>query len=305
MKKIIFLLWLSFALLNADELGFNGKIFLGGGALNIQSRVSPLANQDYLQDYHQKHSRVFAVPIIGLELSYKPNAHNHFFLKNFNGRDISGLALGYELSYLKEYKTTFELVSSIREKTYKNPYDLNTKRDEISANKYGARLTQSYLFNERSSLYASYLFAVNNIRNEQVPYKNLRRESVFHQLEMGLRYPFLNLSFNYDFNDAKGVAQAFTRYGTSIGANLMLAKTYIISPNASFNIYENKGTNFIFNKKQRGQIYKLGLNLSKLKFLGYEDLYTFVSLNLNKKDSNINFYDETYQIFLLGFGYKF
>ena len=80
---------------------------------------------------------------------------------------------------------------------------------------------------------------------------------------------------------------------------------FIISPTIAYSYYEADGTDPIFNKKQDGDIFELGVNVVKNKLLGYESLYAYANYNLEKRDSDINFYDETYQIFLTGLGYKF
>ncbi|TQR32487.1 hypothetical protein DMB92_05165 [Campylobacter sp. MIT 99-7217] len=307
MKKCLFIVSLSLCILNAKDLqeGFGGKVFVGGGIRHIKSNITPFADNPYLSSYDDKHSKIAAVPIAGLELFYKELlGHDQIFLKNFNGRDLSGLAVGYEKRYI-DYKTSIELVSSLREKAYANPYDTSIKREETTANKFGFKLSQAYHFNEASNLYISYLFAKNHIEKESVSYRNLRRKGLFHQFEFGYKHSFINANINYDFNDAKGKAESFTRYGLSLGIHIMPIQNYILSPNFSFNKYNNKGTNFIFNQKQDGDILKFGLSLSKLKFLDHEKLYAFASYNIHKKDSNINFYDETFQVFLLGLGYGF
>ncbi|ECO6982596.1 DUF2860 domain-containing protein, partial [Campylobacter jejuni] len=61
----------------------------------------------------------------------------------------------------------------------------------------------------------------------------------------------------------------------------------------------------IFHKKQDGNIVKLNLKVVKNQFLGYNGLYGFANYGIEKRNSDIGFYDETYQIVLTGIGYKF
>lgn len=52
-------------------------------------------------------------------------------------------------------------------------------------------------------------------------------------------------------------------------------------------------------------IVKLNLKVVKNQFLGYNGLYGFANYGIEKRNSDIGFYDETYQIVLTGIGYKF
>ncbi|ENT7195994.1 hypothetical protein ACUNO0_000171 [Campylobacter jejuni] len=38
-------------------------------------------------------------------------------MKNYNGRDISGIALGYERAYLEHFSTSFSVISSFKRKS--------------------------------------------------------------------------------------------------------------------------------------------------------------------------------------------
>lgn len=103
------------------QSGFSGNLSLGIGARDVKSNISPLANSDCLNGYNADNLILLAIPLIGLELYYGNLIDNdRVFLKNYNGRDLSGIALGYERAYLERFSTSFSLISSLREKAYAN-----------------------------------------------------------------------------------------------------------------------------------------------------------------------------------------
>ncbi|ARE80237.1 DUF2860 family protein [Campylobacter helveticus] len=309
MKKYLVSFALSALMLNANEIvfeeGFSGKISVGGGFRDVKSNLSPLADSDFLGSYNAKNSDTSAIPLVGFELYYGGLIENdRVFLKNYNGRDLSGFALGYEMAYMSNFSSSLSFVSSIREKAYANPYALNTFREETDLDKFGLKFSQVYQ-SDFGKFGANYLFAKNKYDKETIPYSSLKRDGFYHEFELNYDYSLFNAGLLYDYNDADGKAASFSRYGFKAGLNLPLQDDFIISPTIAYSYYEADGTDPIFNKKQDGDIFELGVNVVKNKLLGYESLYAYANYNLEKRDSDINFYDETYQIFLTGLGYKF
>lgn len=284
--------------------GFSGNLSLGMGARDIKSNISPLANNDYLSGYNADNSDTSAIPFLGIELYYGNLIDNdRIFLKNYNGRDLSGIALGYEKAYLNRFSTSFSLISSFREKAYANPYQIGN-REETEHNKYGFKISQLYE-SDFGNFNASYLFAKNNFDKDSIVFDSLKREGNYHEIELNYNYALINLGLNYDYNDAHGKAQSYSRYGIHIGSNFSFAKDYIFSPKLSLSKYEAEGTDPIFKQKQNGNIAKFNLKLVKNHFLDYKALYAFANYGFEKRNSDIGFYDETYHIILTGVGYKF
>ncbi|HED0576915.1 TPA: DUF2860 family protein [Campylobacter jejuni] len=284
--------------------GFSGNLSIGVGARNIKSNISTLADSDYLGGYDADNSDSSFIPFIGVELYYGNLIDNdRVFIKNYNGRDISGIALGYEKAYLERFSTSFSVISSLREKAYANPYQTGN-REETDVDRYGFKISQLYE-SDLGKFTASYLFSKNKYDKDAVEYSSLKREGYYHEFELNYNYSLLNLGLSYDYNDADGKAQSYSRYGLSMGANLAFANDYIFTPNLSLSKYEAVGTDPIFHKKQDGNIVKLNLKVVKNQFLGYNGLYGFANYGIEKRNSDIGFYDETYQVVLTGIGYKF
>ncbi|HED7347323.1 TPA: DUF2860 family protein [Campylobacter coli] len=286
------------------QSGLSGNLSLGVGVRDVKSNISPLANSDYISGYNADNSDTAAIPFIGLELYYGNLIDNdRVFLKNYNGRDLSGIALGYERAYLERFSTSFSFISSLREKAYANPYFIGN-REETDVSKYGFRISQLYE-SDFGKFNASYVFAKNKLDKESIEFASVKREGNYHELELSYNYSLLNLGLNYDYNDADGKAQSYSRYGFKIGTHLVFARNYILTPSLSLNQYKTDGTDPIFNQKQDGSITKFNLKLVKNQFLGYNSLYGFTNYGLEKRNSDIDFYDETYHILLTGVGYKF
>ncbi|HEF6132587.1 TPA: DUF2860 family protein [Campylobacter jejuni] len=284
--------------------GFSGNLSIGVGARDIKSNISTLADSDYLGGYDADNSDSSFIPFIGVELYYGNLIYNdRVFIKNYNGRDISGIALGYEKAYLERFSTSFSVISSLREKAYANPYQTGN-REETGVDRYGFKISQLYE-SDLGKFTASYLFSKNKYDKDAVEYSSLKREGYYHEFELNYNYSLLNLGLSYDYNDADGKAQSYSRYGLSMGANLAFANDYIFTPNLSLSKYEAVGTDPIFHKKQDGNIVKLNLKVVKNQFLGYNGLYGFANYGIEKRNSDIGFYDETYQVVLTGIGYKF
>lgn len=284
--------------------GFSGNLSIGVGARDIKSNISTLTNSDYLSSYNADNSDSSFIPFIGIELYYGNLIDNdRVFIKNYNGRDISGIALGYEKAYLECFSTSFSVISSLREKAYANPYQIGN-REETDVDRYGFKISQLYE-SDLGKFTASYLFNKNKYYKDAVEYRSLKREGYYHEFELNYNYSLLNLGLSYDYNDADGKAQSYSRYGLSMGANLAFANDYIFTPNLSLSKYKAVGTDPIFHKKQDGNIVKLNLKVVKNQFLGYNGLYGFANYGIEKRNSDIEFYDETYQVVLTGIGYKF
>lgn len=263
-----------------------------------------MANSDYLSSYNADNSDSSFIPFIGAELYYGNLIDNdRIFIKNYNGRDISGIALGYERAYLERFSTSFSVISSLREKAYANPYAIGN-REETDVDRYGFKISQLYE-SDFGKFTTSYLFSKNKYDKDTIAQSSLKREGYYHEIELNYNYSLLNLGLNYDYNDADGKAQSYSRYGFSIGTNLAFANDYIFAPNLNLSKYEAVGTDPIFHKKQDGNIVKLNLKVVKNQFLGYNGLYGFANYGIEKRNSDIGFYDETYQIVLTGIGYKF
>ncbi|MBM0637617.1 DUF2860 domain-containing protein [Campylobacter sp. VicNov18] len=306
MKKCLFSYLVACSLAGAldFEEGFSGNLSMGVGIRDIKSNLSTLANKDFLSDYNAKNSDSAFVPFLGIEFYYSGLVDNdRIFVKNYNGRDISGVALGYERAYWEDFITSFALVSSLREKAYADPYKKGY-REETDVSKYGFKISQFYE-SDLGKVSASYLFSRNRYDKDNIRYSSLKREGVYHEFEVSYQYSLVNLGLNYDYNNAEGKAQSYSRYSVDIGLNLVLAQNYILNPNFNFSKYEAQENDPIFRQKQNGHIMKMNLKVIKNQFLGYSGLYGFAHYGIEKRNSDIGFYDESYQIALTGVGYKF
>ncbi|NDJ27417.1 hypothetical protein DMB95_08230 [Campylobacter sp. MIT 12-8780] len=304
MKKITSCIFLASAFLYANE-NFSANLSIGTGIRSIQSRLSTWADQSFLASYSDKHKDTKAAFFVNAELAYKNFlSDDKVYLKSFSGRDLSGISLGYELSYLNDYKTSFEFLSSLREKAYANPY-LLSYRDEINVQRLGFKLSQNYKFNEQSNASLSYIFANNDFKNDAVSLKSLKRSGNFHQFEFAYNYSLLSVNLHYDYNDAEGRATAFQRYGFNLQAKIPLSQSYIFTPSFGYSYLKALKHNVIFNETQKAHNIKANFNLVKLGILSYKKAYAFANYGFELRDNNINFYDEQFQFLLLGLGYRF
>ncbi|KAA6226428.1 MULTISPECIES: DUF2860 family protein [unclassified Campylobacter] len=305
MKKIFFIFSL-FAFLSVAyakvEDGFNANLSAGVGLRDIKSNISPLANSDYLNSYSSDNDDLSFTGFVGIELSYGGLFGNDMiYLKNHNGRNFSGLALGYEMGQ-NQFSTSIDFVTSLRESAYANPY-LIGNREEIDVKKYGVKFTQNY-YSDIGDFSGSYLFSIQDYEKDSVPYSSLKREGYYHGFELAYKNKLFNVGVHYDYNDADGKASSYTRYGFNAGINLAIQE-YILSPNFAYAIQDASGTDPVFAAKQDANIYKIGVRVLKNRLLNYDKLYGFVNYGIEKRNNDINFYDETFQIFLVGLGYKF
>lgn len=286
------------------ESGFSGNLSIGAGIRDVKSNISPLANKDYLSSYNADNSDTSAAFLLGVELNYGGVfAEDRIFLNNHNGRDFSGLSLGYERAYLNRFSTLVSFVSSLREKAYANPY-LVGNREEIDVSKFGLKLVQNYQ-SDFGKFSASYVFAKSDYEKDEVPFNSLKREGYIHEFEFAFSHPLLNASVYYDYNDADGKAASFNRYGLSLGTNISLPSEVILSPSIGYAKADAKESDPIFSQEQNQDIYKFNLRAVKNNILGYESLYIFGNYGIEKRNSDISFYDETYQFLLFGAGYRF
>ncbi|MDX2331689.1 DUF2860 family protein [Campylobacter hepaticus] len=306
MKKYLFLCFASCILAMAIDFedGLSGNLSLGVGMRNVKSNLSTLTNEDFLSDYNAKNSSSAFIPFLGVELYYGNFIQkDRIFIKNYNGRDISGVILGYEKAYLENLSTSFALVSSLRTKAYANVYQIG-QREKTDLSKYGFKISQTYE-NDFGILNASYLLSKNKYDKDSIMYSSLKREGYYHEFEINYKFTLLDLGLHYDHNNAKGKAQSYSRYGINLGIYLAFAQDYIFNPYLNLSKYKAQEDDPIFHQKQNGKIRKLNVKFIKNQFLGYDGLYSFVNYGTERKNSDISFYDEKYQFLLTGIGYKF
>lgn len=308
MKKYCLSLILFSSLLNAEDFnqGFNGDFSFGLEIKNVQSNISTLAGTDYLGSFSSKNSGTEGLPFIKLQFYYVGLAdyNDMIALKNYNDRDKSNIALGYQKALSANYTASAFIISSLKEKVYANPYAL-TNREKTNLTKFGVKFNHSYELLPEQKIYGNYFIGKNIYDKENVPYSSLKREGYFHRLQAGFEHPYFNVNLNYDFNDANGKAQSYNKYGLGFELNIILTPDYTLNPKFSITKYDSLGTDPLFYTKQSGRIYKTNVKLIKNNLFNQYNLYGFANYDIEKRNSNISFYNETYQALLAGISFKF
>ena len=304
-KLMVFGLFVCFILgANAgDARSFGGSISLGGGIRNIESNISPANNKRMISNYNQTSSATESSMIIGLDLYYMLENDNKVFLKNYNGRDISGLSAGYSLNYgVSSFE--FAFISTFGEEAYSNPYLLNVNREEVDRYKFGANIGYTFNLNELSNIYANYTFVKDYYDKEELE-NSLKREGYINEFEIGYGYGGYSIGLFYDFKNAKGESESYDSYGIKLKATQKLVENTYLKLGLEYSLRDYQGKNIIFNSTRKTNITKLNATLSRDNIFNVKNLYIFASYIYQYNNDDISFFDEVYNVGLAGFGYKF
>lgn len=301
MKKF-FLTCLCASLLAEDSPSAQFSILLGGGVQNLKSNISTQTNKGFLRNYDVSQRDFFSFPLLGFEFDYQESG-NQIFLKNYNGRDLSGISMGYGKSY-GSWKTTLKLVSSLREQAYENPYQIGD-RNRTDVLKIALKLTQDYQIGDYQRIFVSYLLANNHYEKETMPFDTLKRGSIMQQFEMGLDWTLVHINAFVDYNNAEGSAETFGRVGFALGGFWKFENDVVLSSDISLARQMASDKNPIFDAKNNATIFQISLNLTKLQLFNQPNLFAFAHYGFENRNSEISFLDETFSGFLLGVGFRF
>ena len=300
-KKILFLCFFA-PLLAEDSPSAQISVIAGGGVQNIKSNISTRTNKGFLRNYDVAHKDFFSFPLLGFELGYQESGHQ-MFLKNYNGRDLSGISTGYGRKY-GTWKTTLNLVSSLREKAYENPYQIGD-RNRTDVLKIGLKITQDYQMGQYQRIFASYLLANSHYKREVMPFDSLKRESVMQQFEVGLDWTIVHANVFVDYNNAEGSAETFRRTGYGLGGMWKFENDVVLAPSMSLARQLASDENPIFHTKDNATIFKMSLNITKLQLFNQPNLFAFANCGFEKRHSAIGFLSERFSTFLVGAGIRF
>lgn len=306
-KKLLIIIFGVFVGLGANALAsersFGGSISLGGGIRNVDSNISPVNDKKRIQNYNQSNSATDASIIVGLDLYYNLTSDNQLFLKNYNGRDISGLNVGYSFVY-GDNKTEVALISTFGEEAYANPYMLDVDREVIDRYKIGGRIGHTLKINELSNIYANYTFVKDYYDKEDLD-NSLKREGYINEFEVGYGYGGYSIGLFYDFKNAKGASESYDSYGINIKAAQQLLENIHIKAALEYSLRDYKEANIIFNQTRKTDILKLNATITRDNIFDVKNLYVFASYIYQNNNDDIGFFDEIYNVGLAGFGYRF
>ncbi|MDE6978207.1 MAG: DUF2860 domain-containing protein [Helicobacter sp.] len=300
MKKI-FLTCLCASLFAEGSPSTQFSIILGGGIQKLKSNIST-QTKSFLQNYDVSQRDSFFFPLLGFEFDYQESGHQ-IFLKNYNGRNLSGISMGYSKSY-DTWKTTLKLISSLREQAYENPYQIGD-RNEIDVLKIALEITQDYRLGEYQRIFVSYLLANNLYEKETMPFDALKRESIMQQFEIGLDWTLVHINAFVDYNNAEGSAETFGRVGFELGGFWKFENDVVLSPNMSVARQIASNKNPIFDAKNNATILQISLNLTKLQLFNQPNLFGYAHYGFENRHSEISFLNESFSNFLLGVGFRF
>lgn len=304
MIKIALTLAMCGSLVLAAESGFSGNISLGGGFKKGESNIDPSLDENRLNSLNDKNNSTEAIPFLGIELSYKGLlSDDEVYLKNYNGRDVSGLSVGYGLNYGNN-KSDIAFIGSLRQEAYANPYQIGD-REVVDRNQYGLKIEQTYHFNEKLDVFGRYVYAQDNYDKENLE-QSLRREGDIHEFEVGFKYYGIEIGAYYDMKNADGSAESYDGFGIKIDGNLPILDNETF---ANFGlVYGNRSydsKNIIFDKTRESDIWKAKLGISRHDIFGYKGVYAFATYLYSNVSDDIGFFDERYHIGLVGLGYRF
>ncbi len=199
------------------------------------------------------------------------------------------------------------LPTVISGETWKNPYQLNTPRQEtdISGNAY--RLKLDSISGSHFSLDLAY--ATTDVDDDLNAGTDLARDADSYYAKGSYRFTvsptsFVSPSAIYIQHDADGSASSFDAYGAEVSwFNILGRHSLVLTAGFTRRDYESAST--LFNKKRTDDELSLFAAYEYPEFMGWKD-WSFISLaGYGDTQSNLTFYDESSYLFAVGLNYKF
>lgn len=288
---------------SANDSGFSGNLSLGGGFKKGESNLDPSLDENRLKSLNGKNDSTQGIPFLGIELAYKGLlADDEVYLKSYNGRDISGLSVGYGLNYGNN-KSDVALIASLRQEAYANPYQIGD-REVVDRNQYGVKLEHTYSFSDKLDVFGRYVYAQDNYDKESLV-QSLKREGNIHEFEVGVKYYGVSVGVYYDTKNADGSAESYDGYGVKLDGNVPVLEKTFVNFGLAYGKRDYDSKNIVFDKTRESDIWKAKLGISQHDIFGWKGVYAFATYLYSDVSDEVGFFDERYHIGLAGLGYRF
>ncbi|UOD33881.1 DUF2860 family protein [Deferribacteraceae bacterium V6Fe1] len=228
------------------------------------------------------------------------------------GIGYSGDARGLFISGKKKMENYGDLKAQIFidpfKKGWKNPYQLNSKREETDIYTYGLNFELNKVMN--SNFLIKYNLKYMDVRKDDVNYSILKRDAIFKDFIVGynIKTKIRGLLFipEASFNASKAKGESNSYYGYGAGFSSLYFKRnlkLIFKINLNKKYYQDNEP--IFGKKRSENSYNLMLICNFDDPLGFEKTYLTLTAGYSEKYSNIGFYEESKIFSGIILGYKF
>lgn len=193
-------------------------------------------------------------------------------------------------------------------KSWTNPYELNTARQETDEDGNAYRLTLDRIAGTPFTL--DFAYGTKDVENDELVGTELARDGKSYYLKAQYRQMLSRTSFvlpalKYIKHEADGNANSYDSYAFELSYFTFLNK-HTFGLTGSYTVSDYEGENSVFGNQIRSDD-KLGLFAvyEYDKLMNWEN-WSLISLaGYSSSDSNITFYDETEYFMSLGINYKF
>jgi hypothetical protein len=302
LRFLIILLFFTISSLYAET-----KLGIGTIFTSTKSNFDTNSN-NYLTKYDKPSSYKSDTALIG-ELSFSKKYGDSSIS---GGIGYSGDARGLFISGKRKIENYGDLKAQIFidpfKKGWKNPYKLNSKREETDIYTYGLNLELNKVMN--TNFLIKYNLKYTDIRKDNVEYSTLKRDAIFKDFIVGynVKTKIRGLMFipevSFNTSKAKGESNSFYGYGAGFSSLYFKRNLKLIFKG---NIYKKyyQDDEPIFGKKRNENSHNLMLVCNIDNPLGFEKTYLTLTAGYSEKYSNIDFYKESKIFSGIIIGYKF
>ncbi|MDQ2193411.1 MULTISPECIES: DUF2860 domain-containing protein [Vibrio] len=298
----------------APETGLSGEIAINTIFASSQSSFDT-GGDERITSLETKSSRQsnFAVgPLGNLAYTFGDKRQQQVYLGTSRD-DIAVGTLALQLGYQYEMETgtvvdVAFLPTVMSGKTWANPYQLKSQRQETDESGNAYRLTFNSIQGSPWTIDVAY--ATKEIDNDQFPSPELARDGKSYYLKGQYRYSLsptslLQPSITYINHQADGDANTHHSYAADLSYFTFINR-HKLALTAGYTKRDYQGGNSLFNHTVRNDDeLSLFFAYEYSQFMDWDDWSLIALAGYNQSSSNLSFYDESSLFTALGLNYQF
>ncbi len=237
--------------------------------------------------------------VVQFNLTFKSGEYDYYFKSH---ETKSALQLGV-VKHIGTHSFNFGLERDVFRSAWENPYLINQKRVETDYNTIALNLGYKREFEKYDFLKLDYQYKKEEVDRELLK-GDLNRKKDIHSLKVLYNYFFISFAgIGKDFL-SEGKANNATAIGFEVELKYPIDKLLFLARYTDLT-KKFKNINPIFGKKERDDFSQYIFYIRYDEPLNFKNYYLTGSYKVDKTNSNINFYDEESNLWLLSFGYRF
>lgn len=296
MKKILLLSVVASLALFANE----NYIEINGGGASIKDNFNT-DSKEIISKHSKADNKSINRGYVDFYVDYKLEEYTKIYLS-------SEETLNLGMNIIHDFGMLDFGISYTEDREWENPFLLNTKRKKTDSKETGAYIAYGVELNNWSESTLIYSYSKKTYDKESVS-SALKREGDRHLISfdnlLKLKLFDLEIDATYEKYDAEGKSSAYDTLYLSVGLEKDLSESFSVELMTDLGTKEYKKRNSIFNKKVDSKIFNTSAMIKYNKPFDWENSYVSLKAEIQREDSNVDFYDKSKDSVLVGIGYKF